>query len=236
MQPNRIYAVGDIHGCVDKLRALEAAIIADCVGFTGSRLIVYLGDYIDRGADSAAVIDHLLSEPPKGFSRICLCGNHEEVFVDLLDGRISTSEWLQLGGDDTLLSYGFDIQYMSRHRRLSEVELVAEIVATIPEAHQAFLRGLPASFATLEQIFVHAGLRPGRSLADQAERDLLWIRKAFLEAVAPEFGRLVVHGHTPAEKPFVSDIRVNVDTGAYLGGPLTAVRIEQGRLGFLSTA
>lgn len=235
LQPDRIYAIGDIHGCIDSLRSLMAAIEADCQNFEGSRLLVYLGDYIDRGPDSAAVIEHLLAPPPTDFSRICLCGNHEQVLIDVIDRRVPVADWLQLGGDETLLSYGIDLPYLSRQRGLDDEALAAEIESAVPAAHINFLRQLPVAFSTPEQIFVHAGLRPGVALEDQTEQDLLWIRKPFLTAIGANFGRRVIHGHTTAKAPYADAIRVNIDTGAYLGGPLTAVRLERGASHFLAT-
>lgn len=233
-QPDRIYAIGDMHGRMDKLRALESVIVADCEGFTGSKLIVCLGDYIDKGPDSAAVVAHLMKPPPEGFYRICLSGNHEEVLIDVVDGRLSLSTWLRMGGGETLLSYGYDVNRVAKRRKIAAPVLLEQVRNALSSDHVAFLRKLPSTFSTPQQIFVHAGLRPGVPFVQQTEKDLLWIRSPFLHENVPSFGKLVVHGHTPAIQPFASAVRVNVDTGAYHGGPLTAARLEGGKVQFLS--
>ncbi|RIX98506.1 serine/threonine protein phosphatase [Aureimonas flava] len=235
VDPMRAYAVGDVHGCIDKLRRLEEAIVADAAEQPSSKLLVYLGDYIDRGPGSAAVIEHLMAPPPDGFSRVCLCGNHEEVLIDVVDGRRSLDDWLRLGGERTLRSYGYDLTYMAKHRRGGGGDRTGEILSALPERHIAFLRQLPSVLSTPSFVFVHAGLRPGAPLAEQRDEDLLWIREPFLTEGAPELGRLVVHGHTPAEEPVAQRGRIGVDTGAYMGGPLTAVRLAEGTMAFLQT-
>ncbi|MBB3938013.1 metallophosphoesterase family protein [Aureimonas phyllosphaerae] len=233
VDPDCAYAIGDIHGCLDKLRQLEQAIVADATAIEGSKLLVYLGDYIDRGVASAAVIEHLLAPPPPGFNRVCLCGNHEEVLVDVLDGRRQIDDWLRFGGERTLLSYGYDIAYMSKHRRGGEAEALARVVEAIPKRHAAFLRQLPSAFATPSYFFAHAGIRPGLAAAEQRDDDLLWIRSPFVTDGAAGFGRLVIHGHTPQDGPVARDGRIGVDTGAYMGGPLTAVRLTADGIAFL---
>ena len=232
-EPDCIYAIGDIHGCMDKLRSLEQAIVEDAQRVQGSKLLVFLGDYIDRGPDSARVIDHLMAPPPTGFQRVCLCGNHEEVLVNLYDDRRRLGDWLQLGGDRTLFSYGYDFHYMTAGRTMSEAAIAQEMFEAIPAEHLRFLRQLPAAFSTPSFFFAHAGARPGVALADQSEHDLLWIRDAFLTAAETDFGRMVIHGHTPTSEPFVGPRRIGIDTGAYMGGPLTAVRLMGGQADFL---
>lgn len=234
VDPVCAYAIGDVHGCVDKLRRLEEAIVADAAAIERSKLLVYLGDYIDRGPGSAAVIEHLMAPPPPGFSRVCLCGNHEEVLVEVVDGLRPFGDWLRLGGEPTLMSYGYDLAYMARQRRAVGTDRTAEILGAIPERHVAFLRQLPTTLSTPSFIFVHAGLRPGVALADQRDEDLMWIREPFLGQGALEFERLVVHGHTPHETPSVGAGRIGVDTGACMGGPLTAVRLMGGTMAFLA--
>ncbi|WP_061938284.1 metallophosphoesterase family protein [Aureimonas sp. AU22] len=233
VDPRCAYAIGDIHGCIDKLRRLEQAIVADAAVIESSKLLVYLGDYIDRGPDSSAVLEHLMAPPPAGFSRVCLCGNHEEALIDLVDGRRSLDDWLRLGGERTLLSYGYDLAYMTRHRRAGGGNRMAEILEAIPKRHIAFLRQLPSVLSTPSYIFVHAGLRPGVPLTEQQDQDLLWIREPFLTHGAGEDGRLVIHGHTPGNVPVATRGRVGVDTGAYMGGQLTAVRLMAGTMAFL---
>lgn len=231
--PDCTYAIGDVHGCIDKLRRLEQAILADAAAVEGRKLIVYLGDYIDRGIDSAAVIEHLLSPPPPDFHRVCLCGNHEEALIDVLEGRRSFDDWLQLGGERTLLSYGYDLSYMAKHKRARGGDALRHLLEAIPDRHVLLLKQLPSSFCTPSYFFAHAGIRPGIPLAEQRDDDLLWIREPFLSDGASTCDRIVVHGHTPSEAPTIVNKRIGVDTGAYMGGPLTAVRLSAGTVRFL---
>jgi serine/threonine protein phosphatase 1 len=231
LDPVVTYAIGDIHGCIDKLRRLERRIVDDAASIERSKLLVFLGDYIDRGTGSAAVIEHLMAPPPEGFSRICLCGNHEEALIDVLDGRRTLDDWMRLGGERTLMSYGYDVGYLAKLRRTAGD--AAAIVEALPAGHIEFLRQLPVTLSTPSYLFVHAGVRPGIDLSEQRDEDLLWIREPFLSEGPGISGRLVVHGHTPGETPVVRDHRVGVDTGAYAGGPLTAARLDDAAISFL---
>jgi serine/threonine protein phosphatase 1 len=227
-----VYAVGDVHGCLDELLALEAAIAADGQDLPGRRLILMLGDYVDRGPASSQVIDHLLREPPEGFERICLAGNHEVLMLDYIDGRLPLAEWLRMGAAPTLTSYGVD------HERLAQVygssKQVDEMARrAIPAAHVAFLRSLPILAEAPRYIFVHAGLRPGVAIDQQSDDDLVFIRHEFYDR-AHEFKKYIVHGHTPVVEVKREGPRVNIDTGAYYSGRLTALRIWQNKGTYLT--
>ncbi|MBC8129222.1 MAG: serine/threonine protein phosphatase [Rhizobiaceae bacterium] len=234
-EPERVYAVGDVHGCLDKLRRLEASIVADASGIAGEKIIVHLGDYIDRGPDSARVIDHLLSPAPEGFRRICLCGNHEALLLQALDDPETTAGWLAIGGVRTLESYGYDLEHMADAFRIGRIEAARRVLARLPAPHVAFLRALPVSFTTPARLFVHAGVRPGIALEQQSDHDLLWTRFLSAEPAGRSLlaGRCVVHGHTVTAMPFASNERVCVDTGAYRGSPLTAACFDGGPVRFL---
>lgn len=234
LEPDCIYAIGDIHGCFDKLIGLEQAIIEDARGIEGSKLIIFLGDYIDRGPGSSAVIDHIMGPPPPGFMRAWICGNHEEMLLDALESRLPLNDWLFHGGDQTLLSYGYDVAYRSRLLRGRTSAVLSEIVDVIPARHRNFLGKLPISFATPSRLFVHAGVRPGLSFAHQSDHDLLRIRGDFLDGPDPKIGRLVIHGHSPSIRPVRTPWRIGVDTGAYMEGPLTAVRLSGDDVDFIS--
>lgn len=220
-----VYAVGDVHGCLDALLALERNIVEDASTLPGSKTIVMLGDYVDRGPSSAQVLDHLAGPAPAGFERICLAGNHELAMLDYLEGRIGLRAWLGIGAEPTLLSYGID------HRRLLDIygderQVGAVIRETIPAGHLAFLRSLPVLIEADSYIFVHAGIRPGVELNRQRDVDLVFIRSAFFEQ-AHLLTRYVVHGHTPVEEAKREGMRVNIDTGAFFSGRLTGLRIWQ---------
>ena len=153
------YAVGDVHGCIDELLSLERAIIADGKQLPDRKIIIMLGDYVDRGPASSQVIDHLIAPPPAGFERICLAGNHEIVMLDYIDGRLGLADWMSMGAAATLLSYGIDldrlVQVYQSSRQIDEV-----IRKAIPASHVAFLRSLPILVEAQRFLFVHAGLRP----------------------------------------------------------------------------
>lgn len=223
-EPAAIYAIGDVHGHLDLLLAIEAMIVEDAASVAGDKCIVMLGDYVDRGPQSRQAIEHLLAPPPAGFARYCLCGNHEAAMLDFLDRPGAGESWLGFGGMETLASYGVDMALLTQ----TPAEIRRGLAAAIPATHRAFLMTLAAILTTPRHIFVHAGLRPHVPLPDQSERDLLWIRDYYRGTYA-EFGRTVVHGHTPRETALVTPSRIAIDTGAFFSGQLTAVRLSPGR-------
>lgn len=217
-----LYAVGDIHGYLDHYDRLETAILTDAQarGEDVAR-IVTLGDYVDRGPDSAGVLDRLCAPSPAGIQRYHLKGNHEVMFERFLQAPELNAPWLDMGGRETLASYGLytdQMQATPRH--------VAQMVqAMIPDEHIDFLAQLPLAYSTQTHFLCHAGVDPTRPLEAQDERALLWIREPFLNHGFP-LDRVVVHGHTPCKQPELLGWRINADTGAYSGGPLTAVRLD----------
>jgi len=228
--PAAIYAIGDIHGCLDELLALEAQILADATAPIGPKLIVTLGDYIDRGPNSAGVIDHLVRPLPDGFSRVALAGNHEEILLNALSGA-SDDAWLQLGGVETLRSYGIDPD-LYRAARSQQKQILLQ--SHFPEHHLAFLNSLAVSLQVQQTVFVHAGIKRDRPMDRQDKTDLLWIRREFLDA-EPTDGLMVIHGHTPVEQPELRPGRIGIDTGAYATGRLTAVRLIPNNAPFFFT-
>lgn len=222
--PAAIYAIGDVHGCLDQLVALERLILNDSEGLSGDKLIVMLGDYVDRGPDSAGVIDHLLQPPPPGFTRVLLAGNHEELMLNAVNG-VEHEAWLEFGGIETLRSYGIDGALYRSCRAPARRQLLA---SHVPREHIAFLASLAVSLRVERTVFVHAGIRRNVPIDQQDRNDLMWIRKAFLDA-PPLDGLLVVHGHTPVGEPEVVEGRIGIDTGAFATGRLTAVRLLAGK-------
>lgn len=229
--PSVIYAIGDVHGCIAELEFLESLIVADAAAVDGEKWIVMLGDYLDRGPASAAVLDHLCRKPPAGFRRILLAGNHETMFLSYLQEPTRDDNWLRFGGIETLASYGMDLDRfisgsLSDRRRLLAVH--------IPDEHLALLSDLPVMLSVPGTSFVHAGLRPGLPLDRQADSDLLWIREPFLSS--DDLPTRVVHGHTPIGQPSLGPNRIGIDTGAYATGILTAARLgPAGDTRFLDT-
>lgn len=218
-----VYAVGDVHGEARLLASLTDMIEADARELPGRKIIIFLGDYLDRGPQTAQVMDDLIRRRPAGFEVFHLCGNHEQMFLDFLDAPHPAHNWLRHGGIETLASYGIEMDL----RRVSRTALSALLASHIPDEHVIFLKGLPDIIRCKDMIFVHAGIRPGVPLELQARQDVLWIRDGFLDqALDPT--RTVVHGHTPSAKPVLAPGRIGVDTGAYASGQLTAVRLRAG--------
>jgi serine/threonine protein phosphatase 1 len=214
----RIYAIGDIHGCLAKLKGLVDRCKLDC-GDEDTTLI-FLGDYIDRGPDSRGVVEFLINAQSQLANKIiCLRGNHEALALSSASDTTKTDAWLQNGGGQTLLSYGI------------------ATAAKIPSDHLMWFRSLPMYHDDDLRFFVHAGINPYKPLNQQDDHDLLWIREPFLSD-RRSYNRLIVHGHTPSKTmlPEQKINRLNIDTGAYLGGPLTAAIFDDesiGPLGFL---
>ncbi|PBC05158.1 serine/threonine protein phosphatase [Mesorhizobium sp. WSM3860] len=234
MRDTVVYAIGDVHGCYDELRTLEQKIELDALQFRGRKIIIMLGDYVDRGPNSRRVVEHLMAPPPEGFMRVCLAGNHEVAMLAYLDGHLSREPWLRVGGQETLFSYGIDPDRLADLYGSNE-EVDERIREAIPATHVAFMRTLPVMVCSERFVFVHAGIRPGIALEAQDEADLLNIRSEFL-AAAHRLDRWVVHGHTIVDVPTLDGRRLGIDTGAFQSGRLTALRIvgKYGRL--LSTA
>jgi len=242
----RAYAIGDVHGCLEQLEALHQAVAADLAERpVAEAVLVHLGDYVDRGPDSAAVVARLAAGPPiPGLYTVNLMGNHEHMMLDaLVSGQEEAAElWLSNGGANTLFSWGVPRQAPQ-----------AEWAGRIPVAHLLFLRDLALIHHVGPYLFVHAGLRPGIPLHRQARQDMLWIREPFLSAKGPflrdtprnalegaggaagaEPAMVVVHGHTPTQEPVVRSNRIGIDTGAVMGGVLTCAVLEGDRVGFLT--
>lgn len=221
----RVYAIGDIHGRVDLLHLMHQQILADQQTADGaSTVTVYLGDYVDRGADSYAVIDTLANQPPVTDTAIMLMGNHEELMLRFMDDAAVGRGWMQLGGDATLESYGVTMPMDIPPARRFEV-MRETFCAKIPETHLTFLQSLSLHHQVGGCLFVHAGLRPRRALDRQLQRDLLWIREEFVDSPY-DHGALVVHGHHVRPKPEIRDNRIGIDTGACYSGVLTCLVLE----------
>jgi serine/threonine protein phosphatase 1 len=225
----RIFAIGDVHGCAGRLADLHRLVAADLAAEPVARpVIVHLGDYIDRGHDSAEVVRMLSSGPVlPGVPTINLRGNHEQMMLAALTGAPHRIEhWLDNNAEATLRSWG-----------TSSRRPVAEWRAVLTPLDHAFLNGLPLHHQIDGYLFVHAGLRPGIPLDQQTEEDMLWIRDDFLDwhgTILPEQPRLaIVHGHTPEPRPTVADNRIGIDTGAVKGGALTCAVLEGRTVRFL---
>ena len=230
----RIYAFGDIHGRLDLLDELLGKVDADLAGHPVARAIfVFLGDYIDRGDHSRETIDRLIERQATGQQaageHVFLKGNHEQIALKCLSDPGLFDRWLRLGGTETLASYGIEAG-----TKIKIAELQAAFHRALPPAHIRFFRALQPSFECGDFFFVHAGVKPRVALARQAEKDLLWIREEFLGS-NEDFGKTVIHGHTPGYEIEVRPNRINIDTGAYATGRLTCLAIEGSTLSFIDT-
>ena len=222
-----IYAIGDVHGRGDLLERLICAILADAAARKSARApeIVFVGDYVDRGPDSAGVIDQVLALRERDDVVVhCLKGNHEETVLSFLDDARAGPVWAEFGGMQTLASYNVAAPQVRSDLEAWETARLA-FAQAVPDRHLAFLRALELYVVAGDYVFVHAGLRPGVPLAGQTEQDLLWIRREFLEATRP-FEKVVVYGHTPQRDAVVEPHRIGIDTGAFVTGVLTALRLS----------
>ncbi len=227
-----VYAVGDIHGRYDLLLALLEKIWADAAP-TDRNTLVFLGDYVDRGQASAEVVEYLTHLERPGWDIIKLMGNHEYSLLEFWKNAAFYASWKTFGGADTLLSYGVRPPMFSDPQELDRAH--RDFTSKFPRTHFAFLSDLPYTHEVGDYLFVHAGVRPGLSLSDQDSEDLLWIRDDFLLS-EQDFGKVVVHGHTPTDAPVVRSNRIGIDTGAYATNRLTAVRLIQDQREFLSAS
>lgn len=221
-----VYAIGDIHGQCEELVALQKRILRnlDSVGADRKSVtIVYLGDYIDRGPDSSGVIDAILSPLASDIDHICLLGNHEAAMLDFMTDPLAHAEWLEWGGLETLASYG--LRLGAGRGRDAVLALADGLRQQLPAAHRQFLENLVPLVEIGDYAFVHAGVRPGRPLAEQSREDLLWIRDEFLSS-RRWHGRMIVHGHTIVPAPQFHRNRIALDTGAYATGLLSCLRLQ----------
>jgi serine/threonine protein phosphatase 1 len=228
----RIYAVGDIHGRLDLLNELLARIDTDIMLRPAVRPVyVFLGDYIDRGPSSRETIDRLI-EHGATHETAFLKGNHELIAIKCLSDRGLFDQWLRLGGMATLVSYGVPAETLASGKQISELQ--SAFHSALPQAHFRFFRDLQTSFSCGDFFFAHAGVRPDVELSHQKENDLLWIREEFLSSNR-DFGKIVVHGHTPGSEIEVKPNRINIDTGAFATGRLSCLVIEDEALSAIDT-
>lgn len=220
-----IYAVGDIHGRLDLLDEMETAIATDIAASAAERpLICYVGDYIDRGPNSAQVLDRLCSYSSDAPPRVFLKGNHEDRLIKFfVEPAENGPEWQAFGGREALQSYGVAAPEKGGDADWSGLR--DRLAAALPESHRSFLRRLRFGLRWRNYILVHAGLNPDRSIAEQAPEDLMWIREPFLNSER-DWGFKIVHGHVAADEPVFRPNRICIDTGAYQSGRLTCIVLD----------
>jgi serine/threonine protein phosphatase 1 len=196
-------------------------------------MLVYLGDYVDRGADTCGVLERLCRKPMAGVRCILLKGNHEDMLLRFLHDAAVGNNWRLCGGMETLLSYKVAVNVALARDGLAALK--EDFRKRLPLPHLELLHQLKPCAAIGDYFFCHAGVRPGVALARQQEADLVWIRKEFLQS-AVDFGKIVVHGHSPVPEPEVRANRINIDTGAYMTHRLTCLVLEGDERRFLSTS
>jgi serine/threonine protein phosphatase 1 len=232
------YAVGDIHGRADLLHRLLVTLEAranDERREGGPPIVIFLGDYVDRGPASADVIETLLNARPNGYERRFLKGNHEQAMLAFMNDPMNRREWIAHGGLETLVSYG--VKPVPFFGAPDDVWVAAaqSLKEKLPHAHLEFLERLERYVLLGDYAFVHAGIAPGKPLEEQRDQDLLWIRDKFLNDRTP-FPHRIVHGHTPTARPHMDHRRIGIDTGAYASGRLTAARFEGEEVTFVETS
>jgi serine/threonine protein phosphatase 1 len=223
-----LYVIGDVHGRVDLLYPLlrKVAFNAARLPAEEQRELIFLGDYVDRGPDSRGVIGLVLSTIAEQdfWAVTALKGNHEAALMEFLNEPATWPMWAQFGARETLSSYGVDPPDWNG----GEAEWARasrELGLLMPASHKEFLQGLPLAVERGDYMFAHAGVRPGIPLHQQTEQDLLWIRDDFLRSER-RLDKVIVHGHTPAEDPYLGEHRIGLDTGAYATNVLTAIRLK----------
>jgi serine/threonine protein phosphatase 1 len=227
----RVYAIGDVHGCLGELNRMLDLIAADCRTTALKTRLIFLGDLVDRGPDSAGVLDRLLSGELPGDQHRFLTGNHEEAMLRVWegDGEVVPG-WLRYGGVQTLESYGLS---RSEIFKLG-LDLPQRMREVVPQRHIDFLKSFKDQLRLGDYWFVHAGVRPGFAFDMQDANDLRWIREEFLSDER-DHGAMVVHGHTITGEPDVRSNRIGIDTGCYDSGCLTALVLEGSSRRFLNT-
>lgn len=231
-----VYAIGDIHGCDNLLAELHDRIAADALRRPARhRILVYLGDYVSRGEDSRAVVDRIREWLPDGFNRIAIKGNHEDLLLNFLGGDLEAGKhWFDYGGLDTLRHYGVAAPDPLARDDSSVANLRDRFASALPQTHLEFFQSLQVRHHVGDYFFVHGGIRPGIPLAEQSDRDCMWIRKSFLDSEL-DHGAVIVHGHSISALPVVRHNRIGIDTGAYRSGVLTALVLDGTTWNFLQT-
>lgn len=229
----RVYCIGDIHGRDDLLAEILNKITDDASTFTGRALVIFLGDYIDRGENSREVLEILLNQSIPGFEYVYLRGNHEQTLLDFLQEATVAQSWVMYGGQATLASYGVKVTSIL-FKRNEFIRIQRELLANLPEAHRQFIANTVLSYSIGSYFFVHAGIKPKVPLALQRVEDMLWIRDEFLSS-KKQFKKCIVHGHSISSEVEMLPNRIGIDTGAYSSGILTCLVLQEDQRRLLQT-
>ena len=221
-----IFAIGDIHGCLNELTLLHKKILTHDKFDVKNDLIIYLGDYIDRGKDSKDVINQILKLKNNKIKTVNLMGNHDEFMIDFLFNKKNNIEnWLNFGLDQTLRSYGIEVVDFIKDGFGDDIidNLRKSLLSKMNEEHIKFFKELEISFSSENYLLVHAGIDPNKKLQDQTKKDFLWSRSKEFFHKDFKAEKIIVHGHTPEENITNHSYRINVDTGCYFSGDLSCV-------------
>ena len=231
-----LFAIGDIHGCLNELTKLHKNILSHDKFEVQNDLLIYLGDYIDRGKYSKDVIDQILKLKNNKIKMINLMGNHDEFMIDFLfNDKNNIKDWLNFGVDETFRSYGIEVVEFIKDGFENDVisQLRNTLHKKMGQDHIDFFRNLQISFSTDKYLFVHAGIDPQKKLNEQTKKDFLWSRSSKFFNKNFKFEKIIVHGHTPEQNVINDAYRINVDSGCYFSGKLTSVCLSddsQGRI------
>ena len=221
-----IFAIGDIHGCLNELTSLHKNILTHKKFDVKNDLIIYLGDYIDRGKNSKEVINQIIKLKDNNIKTICLMGNHDEFMIDFLfNEKNNIKDWVNFGADQTFLSYGVEIVEFIKDGYEDDVieRLRKQLLEKMNEGQINFFKNLKISFATEKYLFVHAGIDSEKKLTEQTKKDYLWSRSSKFFNKEFKAEKIIVHGHTPEENIINNLHRINIDTGCYFSGKLSSV-------------
>ena len=221
-----IFAIGDIHGCLDELTLLHKKILTHDKFDVKNDLIIYLGDYIDRGKNSKEVINQILKLKNNKIKTVNLMGNHDEFMIDFLfNNKNNIENWLNFGLDQTLRSYGIEVVDFIKDGFGDDIidNLRKSLLSKMNEEHIKFFKELEISFSSENYLLVHAGIDPNKKLEDQTRQDFLWSRSKDFFDKDFKSQKIIVHGHTPEENIINNSHRINIDTGCYFSGKLSSV-------------
>ena len=213
---SQVFAIGDIHGCKSLLEKIHNKILKKSEKVEGNKILIYLGDYVDRGYKVKETIDTIINFKPKDFKCVFIRGNHDQMLLDFVNGKLeSLTVWLYNGGAETLKSYcRREISDDLLNASSREQQIRKKFTKALPKEHLQFFNGLQFSYTWKDYFFVHAGIDPSRPLSKQREIDMTWTRSPEFLASNQPFEKIIVHGHTPNKNIEKKSNRINLDTGA----------------------
>ena len=235
---SQVFAVGDIHGCKDLLDDIHSKIVKASKDKKGEKLIIYLGDYIDRGPDIKGTIQTLIDFNPPHFKKIFLLGNHEQMLLEFISkSRNSPFVWIYNGGSETLGSYGMDLsEHIDNDMDLNiDIKIKKKFIKLLPSSHLNFFNQLVINYTYDDYFFVHAGINPNIPIKMQEKETMIWTREEAFFKPTMQYSKIIVHGHTAKEKIEKFPYRINLDTGSFYSGKLSCLLIEGKQLSFLDT-